>query len=694
MIDNRQKIIEYMSRPGYTGADFKTIIEALSFSHEVGTKLLAQLETEAVIFKSVNKGLYLLTSNFNLVKAEIIKVTKHFAIARVYDDEMNMNEYKIDNRDIKDAYYKDIVLLTLIDNRSARVFKVITRGSEFVVGEYISNKTEFVVPDDDNLPDKIRIYKGRNLKAVNGHKVVIKVVEYKHELSGEIIKIIGHKNDPRVDVLSVAYKHRAPVEFPENVMSEALAKNEPVALKDIKNRLDLRDKLIVTIDGADAKDLDDAISLDILENGNYQVGVHIADVSYYVEKNSNIDKEAFKRGTSIYMADYVIPMLPHALSNGICSLNPNVDRLTLSCIAEVDHNGEVINYEIKETVINSKYRLTYDQVNDLFENKISINKEVDALLYETLKLSRILNKVKVERGMIELDVKESKIITDKNGKVIDIKVRTQRQAEQLIEDLMILANEITATHVFWQKLPYIYRIHDQPELKNLERLSRMIETMGYRLTNYKKGIHPKAFQDLLNRAKGKPQADVISTLMLRSFAKARYDTENIGHFGLGSDCYSHFTSPIRRYPDLASHRLLKLYANTGKYNIDELYVDSSQTAFTSSLYERRAVEIERDVEAIKKAEYMEDKVGKIYDGVVSGIINSGFFVELANTVEGMVRFDGMDDYFEFDSYTMSAHGRGSKQIIKLGDKVKVKVISASKVLAQVEFAYIKATKNK
>jgi ribonuclease R len=692
MIDNRQKLIEYMSKPGYTGADFKTIIEALSFSHEEATTLIAALEAEAIIFKSVNKGLYLLTANFNLVKAEIIKVTKHFSIARVYDDNMNMNEYKIDKDDIKDSFFKDIVLLTLIDNRLARVFKVITRGSEYVVGEYVSNKTEFVVPDDDNLPDRIKINKGRNLKAVNGHKVVIKVVEYKPELSGEIVKIIGHKNDPRVDVLSVAYKHRAPVEFPENVLAEAMTKNQPVTLKDIKNRLDLRDKLVVTIDGADAKDLDDAISLSILENGNYEVGVHIADVSYYVEKNSNIDKEAYKRGTSIYMADYVIPMLPHVLSNGICSLNANVDRLTLSCIAEVDHNGEVINYEIKETVINSKYRLTYDQVNDLFENKISINKQVDDLLYQALKLSRIINKVKVARGMIELDVKEAKIITDKNGKVIDINVRTQRQAEQLIEDFMILANEITATHVYWQKLPYIYRIHDQPQLKSLERFSTMLETMGYRLTNYKKGIHPKAFQDLLVRVKGKPQADVVSTLMLRSFAKARYDTENIGHFGLGSECYSHFTSPIRRYPDLASHRLLKLYAKSQKYNFDELMADASQTALTSSLHERRAVEIERDVEAIKKAEYMEDKVGKVYDGVVSGIINSGFFVELNNTVEGMVRFDGMDDYFEFDSYSMSARGRGSKHIIKLGDKMKVKVISASRVLAQVEFGYVKRPK--
>jgi ribonuclease R len=692
MIDNRQKLIEFMSRPGYTGADFKTIIEALSFSHEEATRLLSELELEGTIFKSVNKGLYLISANFNLVKAEIIKVTKHFSIARVYDEEMVMSEYKIEKNDIKDAYFKDIVLLTLVDQRLARVFKVIARGSEFVVGEYISNKTEFVVPDDVNLPDRIKIHKGRNLKAVNGHKVVIKVVEYKPELSGEIVKIIGHKNDPRVDVLSVAYKHQAPVEFPENVLAEAQNKNNPVTQKDIKNRLDLREKLIVTIDGADAKDLDDAISLELLENGNYQVGVHIADVSYYVEKHSNIDKEAYKRGTSIYMADYVIPMLPHALSNGICSLNPNVDRLTLSCIAEVSHEGEVINYEIKESVINSKYRLTYDQVNDLFENKISINKEVDGLLYETLKLSRILNKVKVNRGMIELDVKESKIITDKNGKVIDIKVRTQRQAEQLIEDLMILANEITATHVYWQKLPYIYRIHDQPQLKNLERFSRMIETMGYRLTNYKKGLHPKTFQDLLTRLKGKPQADVVSTLMLRSFAKAKYDINNIGHFGLGSECYSHFTSPIRRYPDLASHRLLKLYSSSAKFNYDELLIDASQTAFNSSLYERRAVEIERDVEAIKKAEYMEDKIGKVYDGVVSGIINSGFFVELNNTVEGMVRFDSMDDYFEFDAYTMSAHGRGSKQVIKLGDKVKVKVISASKVLAQVEFAYIKRGK--
>lgn len=688
----KNKVIEYLSRPSYTGADFKTIIQALSFNHEQGSKVLNELELEGLIFKSVNKGYYLLSANFNLVKAEIIKVLKHFAIARVVDENMNLSEYKINTNDLKGAYYKDIVLLTLIDDRQARVFKVVSRGSELIVGEYISNKTEYVVPDDNNLPDRVYIYKGRNLKAVSGHKVVIKVVEYKKELAGEIIKIIGHKNDPRVDVMSIAYKHKAPVEFPDNVLAEALAKNNPVTEQQIKNRLDLRKKLVVTIDGADAKDLDDAISLEVLKNGNYLVGVHIADVSYYVEKYSNIDKEAVKRGTSIYMADYVIPMLPHALSNGICSLNPNTDRLTLSCIAELSKDGEVVNYEIKESVIHSSFRLTYDQVNDLFEKNISINPVVDSFLNQVLKVSNILYKNKVLRGMIELDVKEAKIITDQNGKAIDIKVRSQRQAEKLIENLMILANEITATHVYWQKLPYIYRIHDQPELKNLDRLARMIEPMGYRLHNYKKGIHPKTFQELLTRVRGKPQADVVSTLVLRSFAKARYDVDNIGHFGLGSECYSHFTSPIRRYPDLTSHRLLKLYSTTKKVDYDDLLTETSQIAFSSSLYERRAIDIERDVEAMKKAEYMEDKVGQVFEGIVSGLISTGFFVELSNTVEGMVRFESMDDYYEFDSYTMTARSRGSKQIIKLGDKIKVKVVSASKVLAQIEFDFVKRVK--
>ena len=692
MDQSKQKLIEYMSRPNYTGADFKTIIAALGFSHEQATKIFNALELDGTIFKSVNKGYYLLSANFNLVKAEIIKVLKHFAIARVVDDNLSTNEFRIETKDLKDALYKDIVLLTIVDERQARIFKVVSRGSELIVGEYVSNKTEYVVPDDNNLPDRIKIYKGRNLKAISGHKVIIKVVEYKRELAGEIIKIIGHKNDPRVDVLSIAYKHKAPVEFPDNVLAEALAKNNPVTEPQFKNRLDLRKKLIVTIDGADAKDLDDAVSLEILKNGNYLLGVHIADVSHYVEKYSNIDKEALKRGTSIYMADYVIPMLPHALSNGICSLNPNTDRLTLSCIAELNDAGEVINYEIKESVIHSAYRLTYDQVNDLFEKQISINQAVDKLLNEMLKVSKILHNNKVKRGMLELDVKEAKIITDKVGKPIDIKVRSQRQAENLIEDFMILANEITATHVFWQKLPYIYRVHDQPELKNLERLARMIEPMGYRLHNYKKGVHPKTLQELLIRVKDKPQADVISTLMLRSFAKAKYDVENIGHFGLGSDCYSHFTSPIRRYPDLTAHRLLKMYAKKYNADLDQVLTETSQIAFSSSLYERRAIEIERDVDAMKKAEYMEDKVGQQFEGVISGIINSGFFVELPNTVEGMVRFESMDDYYEFDSYTMTARSRGSKQTLKLGDKIRVKVVSASKVLAQIEFDYVKKLK--
>jgi ribonuclease R len=691
-MENRQKLLNYLSRPNYTGADFKTIISALDFSHEQAKKLLDELELEGIIFKSANKGFYLLASNFNLIRAEIIKVLKYFAIAKHVDDNFNISEYRIEASALKDAYYKDIVLLNLIDSHQARVFKVISRGSELIVGEYLANKTEYVIPDDENLPPKIKIYKGRNLKAVSGHKVVIKIVDYGKDLAGEIIKIIGHKNDPLIDILSIAYRFKVPVDFPENVLAEAMIKNNPTTQDMFKKRLDLRDKLIVTIDGIDAKDLDDAISLEVLKNGNYQLGVHIADVSYYVTENSALDKEALKRGTSLYLTDYVIPMLPHALSNGICSLSPNVDRLTLSCIAEISPQGEIINYDIKESVIHSRYRLNYDQVNDLFEKNISIDPVVDKLLKEMLTLSRILNKLKVERGMIELDVKEAKIITDKIGKPIDIKVRSQRQAEQLIEDFMILANEITATHVYWQKLPYIYRIHDQPELKNLDRLARMIEPMGYRLTNYKKGLHPKAFQDLLNRVKSKPQADVVSTLMLRSFAKARYDTNNIGHFGLGSECYSHFTSPIRRYPDLVAHRLLKAYQKNFRFNYDDLLTNISQIAFSSSLYERRAVEVEREVDAMKKAEYMEDKIGQVYDGIISGIINTGFFVELENTVEGMVRFDGLSDYYEFDSYNMVAKARGSKQTLKLGDKVMVKVLSASKILAQIEFEYMRKSK--
>lgn len=687
----KTKLLEHLKKNQDELYSFEDLLNELSCKEDDLQDVLSMLEKEGIIYLTKRKKQYCLCEAHGLVKAKIVRILKNYAIAEVKDEDDETYGIRIGLDDLNGAIYLDTVLVSKSTTRSAYVYKVLSHEENNIVGEYMSSKKDYVIPDDKNYEMRIFIPKGKAKGARGGHKVVFKITKFEPPFEGEVVEVIGHKNDPRVDVMSLVHKHKVPAYFPDEVMQEVESIPEELSKEEIESRLDLRDHLICTIDGEDAKDLDDAIEVKKNEDGTYTLGVHIADVSYYVKEGNPIDKEAFNRGTSVYMVDYVIPMLPHALCNGLCSLNPNVDRLSMSCIMKINAEGEVVDYTITPSIINSKKRFTYTEVNKFLKGKTSFNKELDSMLKDAIELSHILRKVREERGALDLDVDEAKIIVDSKGKPIDVVLRDRDDAEKLIEDFMVCANECVATHVYWQNLPFVYRIHDKPKTEKIMNFSRLIRPLGYLIKGENNGVHPKELQSLLNRIKDESVKDVISSLLLRSLAKAKYDIKNVGHFGLASDCYTHFTSPIRRYPDLMVHRLLKLYSNyENKYDLDELYEKTMYQAEQSSIYERRAVSLERDVESMKMAEYMEDKVGYVYEGRITGMIQSGFFVSLDNLIEGMIRFETIkDDFYVYDEKRMVIVGEGSKKVLKLGDRVKVKVKSASKQLGQIDFYFLR-----
>jgi ribonuclease R len=530
--------------------------------------------------------------------------------------------------------------------------------------------------------------------AMPGHKVLVRVKKEieKGKYEGHVLKVLGHKNDPGVDILSIVYKYGINDEFSDKLMDEVNAIPDVVSKEEIKRRKDLRNECIVTIDGDDAKDLDDAISIKKIDEG-YVLGVHIADVSYYVKKDTLIDQEAYDRGTSVYLADRVIPMLPHKLSNGICSLNEKVDRLTITCEMIIDNLGEVKKYDIYESVINSKKRMTYKAVNSILEeNKVPEGYEsfVDMLkLME--ELSMILSKNKEKRGAIDFETEEAKIIVDENGKAIDIKKRYYGKGEKLIENFMIAANETVASHIFWMNLPFVYRIHETPKPEKIAQFIQFVSSLGYDIRGVTKKLHPKEIQGLLNQLRDKKEFHIFSTLLLRSMKKAIYSRDNVGHYGLASKCYTHFTSPIRRYPDTTVHRLLREYLffnNTNKENITYWHEILEPLTLHSSEKERDAVDCEREVEDMKKAEYMMDHVGEEYEGIISSVMNFGLFVELDNTIEGLIHITDMDDYYIFDENAMTLTGERTKKRYRIGDKIKIRVKGASKEDKTIDFEIV------
>ena len=663
---------------------------------------LDELEEDGYIVKT-KKGRVMSPNQMGLFVGKFVSHRKGFGF--VESDEELVQDLFIPKNDINGALHNDRVMAEIVtpateDRRAeGKVIKIIKREVTRVVGLFQENKSfGFVVPDDKKFNQDIFIPKRYISGAKNDDKVVCEITVWPQENrkpEGKIVEILGKKGERGVEIDSIIRAHGLPEEFPKKVIDEANFVAGQELEDEIARRLDLRDLDIFTIDGEDAKDLDDAISIEVLPNGNYKLGVHIADVTHYVKEKSKLDKEALKRATSVYLVDKVIPMLPKQLSNGVCSLNPFEDKLTLSCIMEIDAEGKVVKYDIAETVINSKARMTYTEVSDILEKddeklKKTFAKQVDDFIAAE-KLARILMKRRQRRGEIDFDFPEAKIILNKNGEVVDIKHYERRISNKMIEEFMLVANETVAEHFFWLQLPFVYRIHETPSVEKMEDLNKFMATFGYHIKGNLEDVHPKEMQSIIEKIKGTKEEESISTIMLRSMKQAKYSPSCIGHFGLAAKYYCHFTSPIRRYPDLQIHRIIKEQLNNKLNNKrqDQLAHIVEYASTQSSERERAAELAERDVHDYYKACYMADKVGQQFDGVVSGVTSFGIFVELENTVEGLIRLANMrDDYYIYNQETYSIIGERSKKTFRIGDSVRIEVDNVNVDFKEIDFKLI------
>lgn len=601
---------------------------------------------------------------------------------------------------VHDAMHMDRVQIAVAPKTTGRrkegaVVKVLERGMNHVVCTYEASKNfGFAVPDNPKFGKDIFIPLERSKGAVAGHKVVVEITNYgskDKKPEGKVVEILGHINDPGTDILSIVRAYDLPVEFSEKIMNQAERVSNEVSAADMAGRMDLRDWQMVTIDGEDAKDLDDAVSL-TMEGENYKLGVHIADVSNYVQEHSALDVEALKRGTSVYLVDRVIPMLPHRLSNGICSLNAGENRLALSCIMTINPKGEVIDHKIAETVIKVDRRMSYTAVKKILDDHdAELIKEYEPLvpMFEKMReLADILRKKRMKRGSIDFDFPETKVILDASGKPVDIKPYDRNVATKIIEDFMLIANETVAQDFFWQEIPFVYRTHDNPDSEKIHKLSTFINNFGYTINIGQDEIHPKELQKLLMKVDGTAEEPLISRLTLRSMKQAKYTTLNTGHFGLATNYYCHFTSPIRRYPDLQIHRIIKetLRGRMNEKRIEHYEKLLPEVAKHSSEMERRADEAERETVKLKKVEYMEQYIGESFDGVISGVTEWGFFVELPNTVEGLVRVTSLnDDFYQYYEDTYELCGEVTGKRYKLGQKVRVTVEACDKFMRTIDF---------
>ena len=599
------------------------------------------------------------------------------------------------------AFHLDKVQVTLMPGQRGRrqeaaVVKILEHGTRQIVGTYDNaGNFGFVIPDNGKIGTDIFVPKERSKGAVTGHKVVVELTSYgdeRHRPEGIVTEILGHVNDPGVDILSIVRGYGLPMEFSEKVLNQAERVPEEVLEADKVGRMDLRDLQMVTIDGEDAKDLDDAVSLYMDDAGLYHLGVHIADVTNYVQENSALDWEALERGTSVYLVDRVIPMLPHKLSNGICSLNQGVDRLALSCLMTINDKGEVTDYQIAETVICVDRRMSYTSVKKILADR----DEAEIQEYETLvpmfemmgELAAILRRKRHKRGSIDFDFAESKIILDDSGRPIDIKPYERNVATKIIEDFMLIANETVAQHFFWLELPFVYRTHEKPDPEKIMKLSAFIHNFGYHIKLTGEEIHPKEIQKLLDKIADTEEETLISRLTLRSMKQAKYTVDCTGHFGLACRYYCHFTSPIRRYPDLQIHRIIKeqLRGRLKENRIEHYEKKLPEVASHSSKMERRAEEAERETDKLKKAQYMEERIGEVYEGVISGITQWGIYVELPNTVEGLIHVSALSgDYFYYDESTYEMVGKDTGKIFKLGERITVQVKDVDMFMRTVDF---------
>lgn len=661
---------------------------------------LKELVTEGILHMSKNRE-YMLMSNTKSLKVGKLRINKNgngFV-------ECEPEDIFVHSNDLNGAINGDFVeveIKTRLNDPEPEGYirNVLKRDLKNVVGEMVKDKKTLAFkPDDEKLNIAVKLTKESMKGCVEGHKVIISIIKEigNRTFLGKVEKIIGHKNDPGVDILTIAAKHSIETEFSEEVKRELKNIPDEVCENDLIGRTDLTKEMIFTIDGDDTKDIDDAISVK-RDGKNYVLGVHIADVSNYVKVGSALYDSAFSRGTSSYLADTVIPMIPHQLSNGICSLNPEVIRLTLSCIMTIDNNGKVISYDIFPSYIKSRKQMTYKNVNKILDENII--PEGYGEFADTLKLmhelSKILRQEKINRGYIDFGIDEAKVIQDENGKAIDIVKRIQGTGEKLIEDFMIAANETVATHISNLDLPFIYRVHDLPNAEKIEDFSNLIKQMGYQIHTNLNKITPVTMQKLLNEFRDKDEFVILSDMLLRSMKKAIYSTNNIGHFGLASKNYTHFTSPIRRFPDLTVHRLLRTYLFENRIDMETINFNAKyliDVAEHSSETEVNSVEAERDVLDMKMAEYMESHIGEEYEGIISGVTNFGMFVELDNLIEGLVHISTLDGFYTYVPEMLSLISANKKNKYRIGDRVKIIVTNANKNQGIIDFELVKGEKN-
>jgi ribonuclease R len=662
-------------------------------------KVLEEMEAEGFVIKT-RKDRFGVPERMGLVIGRLQGHQKGYGF--VIPDVEGVSDLFIPAENMNGAMNNDRVIAKIVREGVAgkrtegEIIRILKRANSKIVGTF--EKSEhfgFVVPDDRRIYQDIFIAKQDVNSAKTGHKVVVEVTKWpekRRSPEGKIIEVLGDKDKPGVDILSIIRKYNLPEEFPQEVEAFAESIPEEIPESEYKRRRDLRGMKIVTIDGEDAKDLDDAISIEKLPDGKYKLGVHIADVTHYVTEKTPLDKEAFMRGTSVYLVDRVIPMLPRKLSNGICSLNPKVDRLTLTCMMTIDKNGKVVEHEVFESIIKTSERMTYTDVTKILkDNDPELIKHYDYLIEDFKlmeELCNILHSKRMQRGALDFEFEESKIILDEKGRPIDIKPYEREIANRVIEEFMLVCNETVAEYMIWTGMPFVYRVHETPDEDRLTAFSEFVHNLGYFL-RVTKEVHPKALQELLEQVKGKNEEAVVSTLLLRSLKKARYSPECLGHYGLAAKYYSHFTSPIRRYPDLAIHRIIKEFIKDG---IDanrekKLRKFVEQASKQSSDTERVAQEAERETDDLKKVEYMSDKIGNIYPGIISSVTAFGMFVELENTIEGLIHISNLlDDYYTYDEKRHSLIGERTKKIYRLGEKVVIKVVKTDIETRTIDFA--------
>ena len=702
--ERKERILAYMESEGYVPIkrrDMRAMLSVPQEDREKFESLINELIAEGRVFET-KKGKLASPKDLQMATGTFIGHARGLGFVT---PDAGGEDIFIPASETMGAMQKDRVLYKVLHKAEKGkkadgvIVRILERGQQRIVGTFEAGSKGygFVVADDKKIAKDIFISRENTKGAVTGHKVVVEITDYgedRRNPEGKVIEILGHINDPGVDILSVIRRYELAVEFPEEVYAEIEHLGTEVAEADKKGREDLRDLLTITIDGADAKDLDDAVSLKRLGNGNFELGVHIADVSHYVRENTALDKEAYARGTSVYLVDRVIPMLPHKLSNGICSLNPHVDRLALSCLMEVNGRGEVVSHRILESIINSDYRMTYTAVREILEDGtpalLEQYAEILPMLEDMEELRQILGEKRRKRGSVNFDLPESKIILDENGKPIDIKPYEKSIATNMIEEFMLVCNETIAENSFWQEMPFMYRSHQEPDEDKLEKMEQFLRGFGYYLRKKDGEIHPRELQKVLQKAEETDEERIITRMVLRSMMQARYTAENGGHFGLAAKYYCHFTSPIRRYPDLEIHRMIKKMLHGELDEKASAYYRRKMPDWAKhcSKQERVAEDAERDTDALKKVEFMEDKVGQIYEGIISGVTNWGIYVELPNTIEGMVALSQMDDdYYEFDEKKMLVFGKRTKKSYRLGDKVVVSVAKVDRMMGTIDFVF-------